>query len=166
VATIYMLCGKVGCGKSTHAMRLKAQTGAMVLSCDEMMLSIFDEYMGDDFRQAYDKCTGYLYKLAEELISIGVDVVLDCGFWARQQRKTVRDAFVEKGIATKLCYVKADEATITRRLTKRNEDIDAGLVKAYHVDENMRALFDARFEEPSADEVDEYIDGSACIKNM
>jgi len=79
MAVIYLLCGRVGSGKSTYAKKLKELHQAMILSCDDLMLSLFDEHLGDQHQHIHRKSTAYLYHLAEELISIDVNVVLD--FW-------------------------------------------------------------------------------------
>lgn len=158
MAVVTMLCGKEGSGKSAYARQLKKQHNAMILSCDEMMLSLFDEYLGEDHARVYDRCCKYLYRLAEDLAAAGVDVVLDFGFWSRRQRKEVRAAFKQKGIQTRLCHVTANQDVISQRLAKRNAALGEGTEKAYNIDEGMRALFDARFEEPGPEEVDALVD--------
>lgn len=159
MATVYLLCGKVGSGKSTYAQRLKQRQNAVVLNCDLMMLSLFGEYLGDDHARVYGKCTAYLYALAEEVALAGVDVVLDFGFWTRAQRQAVRAAFAGKGISTELHYLKTDPETVTARLARRNETA-GGEEAAYRIDEGMRAILDRRFEEPGPDEVDELINST------
>lgn len=154
MAVIYMLCGKAGSGKSTYARQLREEHNAMILNCDEMMLALFGEYLGDGHGRVFEKCSNFLYRQAEELIALGVNVVLDFGFWGRQPRRALRSTFAQKGIATILCYIKTDESEVTRRLAKRNDDIQNGTATAYTIDDGMRAILDARFEEPEPDEID------------
>lgn len=57
---IYMLCGKVGSGKSTYAMKLKELHQAMILSCDDLMRSLIDEYL-DEWHQLIHQKNGCLF---------------------------------------------------------------------------------------------------------
>ncbi|HOV25823.1 MAG TPA: AAA family ATPase [Pseudobacteroides sp.] len=47
MAKIIIMCGKICSGKSTYSQKLKKEINAVVLSCDELMLSLFDEQLGD-----------------------------------------------------------------------------------------------------------------------
>ena len=46
MACAYLLCGEVGSGKTTYATSWQAQTGGFVLSCDDLMLTLFDTCIG------------------------------------------------------------------------------------------------------------------------
>ena len=47
MAKVILLCGKLCCGKTTYAEHLRAQNKAVLLSIDEVMLTIFGQYTGD-----------------------------------------------------------------------------------------------------------------------
>ena len=40
MAKVLLICGKICCGKSTYAKKLKEENNAVILSVDEIMLSI------------------------------------------------------------------------------------------------------------------------------
>ena len=46
---------------------------------------------------------------------------------------------------------------ITRHLEQRNRLIETGKLRAYPIDEEKRKRFSSWFEEPTPDEIDEYI---------
>ncbi|OAB37084.1 hypothetical protein PMSD_09780 [Paenibacillus macquariensis subsp. defensor] len=153
MAIIYMLCGKVGSGKSTYAQTLKERHQAMILSCDDLMLSLFEEELGDQHQHILRKSTAYLYHLAEELISIGVNVVLDFGYWSREERIEVRRHFLSKRITTELHYINTPDIQIQQQLHRRNQDITNGQSTVYHIDDEMRQYFDSKFDEPTEEEI-------------
>ncbi|OAB42424.1 AAA family ATPase [Paenibacillus glacialis] len=153
MAIIYMLCGKVGSGKSTYAKTLKELHRAMVLSCDDLMLSLFDEHLGDQHQRIHRKSIAYLYQLAEELVSIDVNVVLDFGFWSKEDRLEVRQYFLDKGISTELHYINTPAIQTKQQLHMRNQDIVNGKSNVYLIDEDMRQFFDSKFDEPTEDEI-------------
>lgn len=42
---VIMLCGKICSGKSFYAEQLKNRINGIVLSCDDLMLTLFDEQL-------------------------------------------------------------------------------------------------------------------------
>jgi predicted kinase len=151
---IILLCGKVCSGKSTYAHKIKEQHNAVILSCDELMLRLFPEQLGDAHRQITEKTQAYLYDLAEQIAFAGTNVILDFGFWFADDRRVVRECFMQKGIRTELHYLPVMQETWLANIQKRNEQVQRCPGQAYTIDENMKQLFDARFEEPDESEVD------------
>lgn len=153
-----MLCGKVGCGKSTYAKKLKQEKKAVILSCDDLMLTLFDECIGPKNHQMMlSRCKSFLYVQAEEYLIRGIDVVLDFGFWTKQERDEVRNIFDKKGIQVKLYYFETPYETITKHIKARNKKIIQGVEHAYSIDDDKRVRFDGQFEEPDNTEAYEVI---------
>jgi len=78
--TIHLLCGKVCSGKSTFAKTLHQKNNGVILSCDDLMLCVFDEYLGDSHEEVANRCKEYLYQLATNIALSGTDVILDLDF--------------------------------------------------------------------------------------
>lgn len=153
MAKIYLLCGKVGCGKSTYANWLKAEKNTVILASDDLMLCLFDSCIGQVKHQEFlSRCKRFLYIQAEEFIKMGFDVALDFGFWQETERTEVAKMFAEKGIETKLIFINTDYDTITSNLNKRNALVEKGEVRAYHIDAEKRKRFDNLFEPPTIKE--------------
>jgi len=152
---IILLCGKICSGKSRYAASIKTDT-SVILSCDELMLQLFDECLGEEHhKQILGKCQKYLYDLAEQIAGAGADVILDFGFWSKEQRQEIRDRFRDKGFDTELHYIKVDRQVWLQQIDDRNNAARSGAPgRIYFVDDNMKRLFDAAFEEPSAEETD------------
>lgn len=154
MAKVILLCGKICCGKSTYAQVLKKKLNAVVLSCDELMLSLFDEHLGERHSEILRKSKVYLYNLTEQIISTNTNVILDFGFWSKSERSNVKVYFNKKGIETELHYIKVSDTAWLRNIEKRNLNIKSGDLKNYYIDDNMKHLFSKRFEEPDKDEID------------
>ncbi len=155
---VILLCGMVCSGKSTYAESIREREQAVVLSCDELMLRLFEEYMGDAFAPAHEKVCAYLEELAVRITAAGPDVILDFGFWKRADRDAIRARLHAQGVETELHYLPVSPARWERNVRSRNEDYAAGKPGVYFMDENMIALFPARFEPPAPDEIDVLVD--------
>lgn len=153
MAKIYLLCGKVGCGKSRYANQLKQEKQAIILSCDKLMLRLFDECIGREKHQEFlARCKSFLYEQAEELLTMGHDVVLDFGFWSKAEREQTTTRFRDLGFETELIYCNPPYDVITKQLEQRNYLVEQGKIRAYHIDTEKRQRFDSWFEEPEKEE--------------
>ena len=98
MAEIIALCGKICCGKTTCARRLCREKRAALLSMDEVMLALFPPYLGDRHEEIAARVRAMLLAKAAELVGVGVNVVLDWGFWSRAGRDDLRAFCRERGI--------------------------------------------------------------------
>ena len=87
-----LLCGRICAGKSTYAARLKQARGAVVLSCDRLMLTLFGQRLGSWHDGISERVRAYLLAQSVELLQAGLPVILDFGFWRRSDRLAA-DAF-------------------------------------------------------------------------
>lgn len=87
-----LMVGLPGSGKTTLAKRLEAETGAVRFTPDEWHLFLF----GDDFHHPeehalhdarHDRVEQLMWSLGKQLLARGVSVILDFGFWAREERE-------------------------------------------------------------------------------
>lgn len=147
MATVYMLCGMVASGKSTLATRLHQQ-GAMILSCDELMLHMFDHCLGAQQRTMESRALQFLQEQAAALWELGIDSVLDHGFWYRADREAAQAFFRERGIPVVLYHVSASQENRRARLAQRNERLRLSSRREYIVEDAMQKRFDTWFEPP------------------
>ena len=91
-ATLFLMVGLPGSGKTTRAKELERETGAIRFTPDEWHLFLF----GDDFHdpqehelhnQRHDKVEALMWQVGKRLLAQGVSVILDFGFWAKEQRR-------------------------------------------------------------------------------
>ncbi len=148
---VLMTCGMVCCGKSSYARKLQAERNAVILSADDIMLTLFPEGSGEMHDTFALRSEQYLLDLSLQILRTGADVILDWGLWTRAIRTRVRNFYASHGgIKTELHYLRIDPEEWNRRIEKRNSSGK----KAYYVDEGLLNKSKSLFEEPSEDEVD------------
>lgn len=155
MAKIHLIYGKLCSGKTTLAKELARTEGGVVLSSDELMLTIFPE---DGLGNAYDaissRVTEYLWKKAFEIASAGMDVILDWGFWTERARQEALSRCREKNVPVLRHLIDIPDDEWHRRIDARNRAVQAGQVQAYPVDEGLYRKFLSRYQPPAADEID------------
>ena len=149
MATVILLCGKLCCGKSTYTKVLLEHRRAMLLSCDELMLSLLPEQLGELHDEVARKAQAYLFARAAELLALGIDVILDWGFWQKESRRTAEDFFRSRGFTSEWIYLNVTDEEWRRRIEKRNAEAPPG---AYRVDEGLMQKCVSLFEEPGPQE--------------
>ena len=87
VATLFLIVGLPGAGKTTRAKRLAAEHAALRLTPDAWMIPLFGEPGAGGKR---DVLEGRLIWLALQALRLGTNVVLDFGFWSRDERSSLR----------------------------------------------------------------------------
>ncbi len=151
MAKVIMTCGMICCGKSTYAKKIQAERNAVILSIDDITLTLFPEGSGNMHDTYALRAEQYLLNLSLQVLSAGADVILDWGLWTRAVRNRIRQFYASHGgIRTELHYLRISPEEWERRIEKRN----ASDCTAYYVDEGLLNKSKALFEEPSAEEVD------------
>lgn len=89
------------------------------------------------------------WEVAERALTLGIDVILDFGFWAREEREDFRRRAEQLGAGSELHFLDVPGDELLRRLAQRNAE--PGL--AFHIPEAMMQPRIARFEKPDADEL-------------
>jgi|LSQX01.3.fsa_nt_gb predicted kinase len=103
------------------------------------------------------RAQSYLYDLAECLLDINVDVILDFGFWNKSDRDSLRSRFSKQGHIVEVHYTDVDDVTRAQWINARNELIDAGLSEEYYITEEAFQRLDPMFEVPDPQEVDVHV---------
>lgn len=157
MAKAFLICGKICCGKSTYAERLRIEKNAVLLSVDEIMLAVFGPYAGDKHDEYTEKIQKYLFEKSVEIIKSGINVILDWGFWTRDKRSEAREFYAVRGIECEFYYIDISDEVWKNRIRRRNESVLKRENAAYIVDGNLLAKFEGLFEPPSEDEVDVWV---------
>ncbi len=157
MAAVYLMCGKICSGKSTHARQIRDAEHAVVLSVDEITLALFGQDAGDMLDEYVKRTETYLYGKSVEIVRSGTSVVLDWGFWTKEERCFAKSFYASQGIRCEFHYIRIGQETWHRRIEKRNQDVLDHLTDAYYVDEGLVRKFESIFEEPDEQEVDQLI---------
>ena len=89
------------------------------------MLHFYGEPLDrQDFDEKLGKCTAMIYRVSEDLLRAGNNVVLDFGFWSRTDRATVRQRFRDSGFDVVLVYFPIAIEEQLQRIQKRQRDLE------------------------------------------
>ena len=145
--TLFLICGLPGSGKTTAALTLERDHNAVRLAPDEWMARIVGDGWDHKRREQVEKVQ---WGLAERLLTLGLNVVLENGFWRRAERQAYRARAIELGADSKLFYCDATRDELKRRLLARNADLppDTFVVTPEQLDEMW-----PHFEPPSEGEL-------------
>ena len=156
---IIAICGKICCGKSYYSKQLKEREKAVILSCDELTSILFDNNLGDKHDEMSKKIWKYLLKKAEDIIKTNTNVILDWGFWSKNDRKYINKYFNSKGIICEWHYINIDDKSWQKNIDERNQRVLSGNGGSdYYLDEGLMKKLLSKWEEPSKKEIDVWID--------
>lgn len=148
MSQLHLICGLPGSGKSTLARKLEAETSAIRLTPDEWLIRLrFDGY--DEAARATIETIQWDF--AQRLLALGVDVILESGFWSRVERMRFKARAEQLGATTRLHFLNVPRDELLRRLALRNQEAPDLTVP---VDPRDLDRWIAQFEVPTADELE------------
>ena len=113
---LIIVCGLPGSGKTTRAKALESRLRAVRFSPDEWMdalsLNLYDE-------NRRGKIEALQWKLARELLELGLTVIIEWGTWGRSERDTLRLGARALGAAVELHYLSAPVDVLFERIQRR-----------------------------------------------
>jgi predicted kinase len=123
-AVVYVMCGFIGAGKTTFARDLEKRTGAVRITKDEWLIRLIGNDPTVEGFEEYDHRICDLSRdVAFDLAAKGIDVILDEGFWEREQRDTIRERINATGAKGVWYYLDAPIETIRERVAGRNNNL-------------------------------------------
>jgi predicted kinase len=147
---LILLCGLPGSGKTTLARRLAIELPAVRLCPDEWLthlgIDLYDE-------PARDRLERQLWRHAQDLLRLGQTVILEYGFWSREEREAMRLGARALGAAVELRYLAVPLEELHRRLESRNAAGDWGTVP---ITRDLLDHWAMIFESPTPEELAGY----------
>jgi predicted kinase len=110
------MVGLPAAGKTRRARELASAWSALRLTPDEWMIPLFGQEQPEGRRNVLE---GRLIWLALSALRIGVNVVLDFGVWARDERSALRALAASVGATSELVYLEVEEEEQWRRVQAR-----------------------------------------------
>ena len=155
MATAHLIFGRLGVGKTTLAKRLEDEHDAVRFSHDAWMARLFGEDSDAAlFADRHARVAALMMPVWSRCLVLGLDVVLDFGFWRRAERDAVRGQAEAVGAGHRLYEVVCPEAVALRRIEARNADLQDSLLITRPTFEALRS----RVEPLESDEVRETIE--------
>jgi predicted kinase len=112
---LFLIVGLPAAGKTTRAKELAAERRALRLSPDAWMIPLYGEREAGGKR---DVLEGRLIWLALEVLRLGTSVVLDFGFWARDERSALRWLARSAGVSCQVEYLPVDRDAQLARISR------------------------------------------------
>jgi predicted kinase len=137
-------------GKTTLARSLEQQHSALRLTPDEWQVRLFGQDAADPQHDArHSVIEGLQWEVAERALVLGTSVVLDFGFWTREEREDFRSRAKRLGASSEVHFLDVPSDKLLRRLASRNTQ--PGL--AFHIAEEMMRPWIELFQAPDLDEL-------------
>jgi predicted kinase len=114
--TLFLTVGLPGTGKTTEARRIEVEEQALRLTKDEWVKAL---YGLANPPSASDVIEGRLIEIGLRALELGINVVIDFGLWARDERSALRQAAADLGAAVEMRYFDLPRAEQRRRLDRR-----------------------------------------------
>ena len=146
-ATLYIIQGFIGAGKSTFSKKLSNETGAIHLNPDEWVTKLYnkDEYL-NDWDRCFDATVTKLWTITKEYLKDNIDVIFDMGFWKRKDRDFAKQVALECNANYKHFYLYVPDEILRQRISA-NRPPEWAKIHLENFDKNKK-LFDV----PSRDE--------------
>ena len=154
MATLHLMSGLPCSGKTTYARALSADLNCVLFTLDRWLITAFGKYRIADVGHPEHvrrvlACRELIWDSASELLTRGVDVILDDGFFFRENRMQVVAQARALGAGAKIHYLKVPLPELQARLASRNASLPQF---NFLIDPQTLDAFIDMFEAPSADE--------------
>jgi len=150
MATLHLMVGLPCSGKTTLARTLEQKYSALRLTPDEWQVRLFGQDAADpQHNDRHSLIEGVQWEVAERALALGIDVILDFGFWAREEREDFRSRAKQLGASSEVHFLDVPSDELLRRLAQRNAL--PGL--AFHIPEEMMQPWIEFFQKPDQDEL-------------
>lgn len=152
MATLHVMHGFIGAGKTTFAKQLEQQTGALRLNLDAWMVALFGHNPPlDSFETHLTAIRALQWQLACDLLTRGQDIILDYGFWQRAERDRLRaKASALPDVDIRFYSSSASRDVMRARALARNDTLNG---ETMLIEANTFDTLWPRFEPLGADEV-------------
>ena len=134
-------------GKTTRAKELEKEYNALRFTPDVWQIKLFGGVIDDKIHDDIEKI---MWDTAKRVLTLGVDVILDFGFWSRLERDDFRQRAYNLGAGFKLHYMNVSEDELFRRLETRN---NSGNPDVFILPKEQLAEYIKLFQPPSDEEL-------------
>lgn len=151
MATLILICGLPGAGKTTVAKQIERDRPALRLSPDEWIEVILEDHSDQvELDRLRTPVETVQWDVAMRVLALGVDVIIEWGFWSRGERQMFRERAQAQGHRVELCYLAVSNEELWERLSRRNADLPAG---SFMVTKEQLDLWSSWFEAPTDEEM-------------
>ena len=152
MATLHLMVGLPFSGKTTLARKLEVECSALRLTPDEWQVRLFGQDASDPEHDArHSLIEAMLWNIASRALELGANVILDFGFWAREEREDFRSRAKKLGASSEVHFLDVPEDELMRRLAVRNSQPSQA---SFYISADMMKPWIAFFQKPTPDELE------------
>ena len=152
MATLQLMVGLPCSGKTTLAQKLEHELPALRLTLDEWHIRLFGQDAEEPEHNArHSLIEAILWNIASRALELGTNVILDYGFWAREERVDYRLRAKQLGASSEVHYPDVPEDELLRRLEKRNSRPSQ---ESFLISKEAMKPWIAFFQRPTLDELE------------
>ena len=151
MATLHLIVGLPFSGKTTLARKLERECSALRLTPDEWHVLLFGQDAKEpDHDARHSLIESLLWKVAGRALELGANVILDFGFWAREEREDYRLRAKQLGASSEVHFLDVSEDELLRRLEERNSQPSH---VSFYISVEMMKPWIEFFQRPTLDEL-------------
>ena len=154
MTTLYLMVGLPCSGKTTRAKELENEVSALRLTPDEWHVNLFGHDTYGTYDPDHDRRHGViesmLWQVAARALSLGVNVILDFGFWAKEERDDYRSRARELSVRSEVIFMDVGEEELMKRVKIRNENLTNEI---HYIPEDMMTSWISFFQKPDKEEL-------------
>ena len=152
MATLHLMVGLPCSGKSTLAQKLEREQSALRLTTDEWHIHLFGQDAEEPEHDArHVLIEAMLWNVASRALELGTNVILDFGFWVREEREDYRSRAKQLGASSEVHFLDVSADELMRRLVVRNSQPSQ---TSFYIPEEMMKPWIAFFQRPTPDELE------------
>ena len=140
------------CHSTTLAQKLEHELPALRLTLDEWHIRLFGQDAEEPEHDARHRLIEtILWNIGNRMLELGMNVILDYGLWAREEREEYRLRAKQLGASSEVHYLDVPEDELLRRLEKRNSRPSQ---ESFLISEEAMKPWIAFFQKPTLDELE------------
>lgn len=152
MTTLHLMVGLPFSGKTTLARKLEYERSALRLTPDEWHVRLFGQDAREPEHDArHSLIEAMLWNIASRALELGANVILDFGFWTREEREDFRSRAKKLGASSEVHFLDVSEEELLRRLEVRNSQPSQ---ESFFISAEMITPWVACFQKPTPDELE------------
>ena len=121
MTTLHLMVGLPCSGKTTRAKELAISEKALLLTPDVWQMKLYgQDFPGPYHDKRHSDIEQIMWDVAKSVLSLGISVILDFGFWGASERADFRQRAKALGVNFRIHFMDVPKDELLARLEQRN----------------------------------------------